>query len=122
MIFIRNRLFAMLARLLIHQLPERLGRQRLGIGVFFAKPFAEVNELAAPGAKGTEGRGEPVTAPFASWTLDLGRVAHADMGSLTRLSQPENEKHCCQLFGRCVPLAPPSGCQHPVACYLRRGV
>ena len=50
--------------------------QRLGNGVFFAQPFAEINELATFGAEWRERSVQPIAGLFARGTFELFGVAH----------------------------------------------
>ena len=68
---IRFRFVQMLARRQFGKLFKMLGTQRLGNGMFAAKPFAQVNQLAALRTERAEFSSEPVASFFASRAFDL---------------------------------------------------
>jgi hypothetical protein len=68
-----------------------LGSKRLAHPVFFSQPFAEVNHLAARGAKGTLRVGEKIDGFFANRALDLVWGAHGFGGGARRTDRAKWE-------------------------------
>ena len=66
----------MFARRKFFVFAEVVGPKRFGNGVFFAQPFAEVNQLATMGAKRPVGTGEPIAFLFAGGTFDFANGSH----------------------------------------------
>ena len=68
-----------------------LGPKRLAHSVFFSQPFAEVNHLAAGGAKGSLWVGKKVDGLFANRALDLVWGAHGFGGGARRTDRAKWE-------------------------------
>jgi hypothetical protein len=66
------RFVQMFARRKVGVFFKMFGAQRLGDRIFAAEPFAEVNQLAAFGAKGREFSGQPIAGFLARRTFDGG--------------------------------------------------